>query len=128
MSFDAGRVRINVRQAETEDLLDRITVYREGMEPEAVEIVETELRSRGIGIDQIEAHARKRDGVIRHPDGTARTCSFCHRPAIAQKKGWQRIFFDRIPVFPKSFFYCEKHLDPSLIPEVISRKRRRPPG
>ena len=34
MRFDVERVRQNVQQATTEDLLDRLTVYREGMEPE----------------------------------------------------------------------------------------------
>lgn len=48
MDWDADRVRANARQAPTEDLLERVTVYRSGMEPEAVEIIEAELRRRGI--------------------------------------------------------------------------------
>ena len=36
MQFDIQRVRANIRQASTEDLLDRVTVYRAEMEPTAV--------------------------------------------------------------------------------------------
>ncbi len=46
MDWDADRVRANARQASTEDLLERVTIYRSGMEPEAVEIIEAELRRR----------------------------------------------------------------------------------
>ncbi len=35
LEFDAERVTRNVRDATSEDLLDRITVYRDGMEPAA---------------------------------------------------------------------------------------------
>ena len=44
--LDLDRVRQNIRQATTEDLLDRMTVYRAGMEEEALELIADELRSR----------------------------------------------------------------------------------
>src|SRR5271154_2856771 len=62
MQFNAERVRDNVRQADTNDLLDRITVYRAGMEPEAVDIIESELFRRGLDGNAIAAHAEKRSG------------------------------------------------------------------
>ena len=42
LPFNPERVWQNAREASTEDLLDRVTVYRAGMEPEALEIIEEE--------------------------------------------------------------------------------------
>jgi hypothetical protein len=117
MQFDAQRVRENVRQATTEDLLDRITVYRAGMEPEAVEIIETELARRGVDADAIEAHACQRGfESIMLPDGTAQSCSLCHRPAVAQGWGWHwlspMIWGKRrplFPIFPRWYYWCLEH-------------------
>ena len=47
--FDLNQVRQNAKAATTEDLLDRLTVYRAGMEPAAIEVIEAELDKRGIG-------------------------------------------------------------------------------
>jgi hypothetical protein len=117
LPFNAERVRTNAQQATTEDLLDRITVYRSGMEPEAVFIIEDELRRRGVDDDTIEAHAAERGfKAILHADGTALKCSFCHRPAVAQGWGWHwlslPIWGKRrpvVPVFPRYLRYCSEH-------------------
>jgi hypothetical protein len=110
MRFDAQKVLVNARQAGTEDLLDRVTVYRAGMEPEAVEIIEDELRRRGVGRDQVEAHADKRQREILPPlpDGTALKCSCCYRPAVVQGWGWHRLW-GLLPVFPRYYSYCDQH-------------------
>ncbi|HEV3255573.1 MAG TPA: hypothetical protein VG013_01710 [Gemmataceae bacterium] len=131
MHFDAERVWANARQATTEDLLDRVTVYRSGMEPEAVDIIEAELRSRGVRDDAIREHTRQRvdQVLLLRPDGTARPCSFCHRPAVAGGWGWHRLSRRPsrlgwlwgalagplgwlalwVPVLPGQRFYCEEH-------------------
>jgi hypothetical protein len=115
LEFDPARVTRNAQEASSEDLLDRITVYRDGMEPQAVEIIEEELRRRGIGVDQIQAHAAHRSAhMIPLEDGTALSCSFCHRPAVEQRWGWQRLW-GWIPVFPRYLAYCEKHLPPQTV-------------
>lgn len=112
MTIDHERVRDNVRKADTEDLLDRLTVYRAGMEPEALEIVEEELRSRGVDAAQIQAHEEKREKeVLWAEPGLARACSFCHQPAVAQGWTWQHIFFGRVPLFPRRASFCPEHLD-----------------
>ena len=60
------RVRDNARKAETEDLLDRITVYRAGMEDAALEIIDEELRHREISGEDIRpARAETRRGDPR---------------------------------------------------------------
>jgi hypothetical protein len=120
MRFDADRVWANVRQATTEDLLDRVTVYRDGMEPEAVTIIEAELRRRGVNQAQIEEHAtRRQTHGLRAPDGTVTMCSFCHRPAVTQGWGWRRLPGKRrwlppwgLPLFPRFYLYCEEHRPP----------------
>src|SRR5262245_49520354 len=43
MRLDLEKVRANARAASTEDLLDRVTVFRDGLEPEAVAVLEEEL-------------------------------------------------------------------------------------
>ncbi len=109
MHFNPERVRQNAQQATTEDLLDRVTVYRSGMEPEAVPLIEDELRGRGVTAEQIESHAAERSQrALLLPDGTGRRCSFCHRPAVAEGWGWQRLW-GVVPVFPRYFYSCTEH-------------------
>lgn len=109
MRFDVQRVRKNIRQASTEDLLDRVTVYRAGMEPIAVDLAEAELRSRGIRQPEIDRHAREREStVLLLADGTAQSCSFCRRPAVRHAWGWHRLW-GKLPVFPRRFAYCDEH-------------------
>jgi hypothetical protein len=109
VQFDLGRVRDNVRSANTEDLLDRVTVYRAGMESEAIPIIEAELRQRGVSREEIEEHAEKRrQETTLLPDGTAVPCSFCHRPAVAEGWGWHRLW-GLWPVFPRYYHYCAVH-------------------
>jgi hypothetical protein len=109
LEFDANRVRLNARQATTEDLLDRLTVYRTGMEPEALPIIEAELRERGVGAEQIAAHEEQRmQETTLLADGTAARCSYCHRPAVAEGWGWHRLW-GVCPVFPRHFRYCSEH-------------------
>ena len=109
MRFDLERIRLNVRQADTEDLLDRATVYRAGMEPAALDLIEAELRARGLSDVDIEAHGERRRGeTIPLPDGTAVPCSFCVRPAVAQGWGWHRLW-GLLPVFPRPYSYCQQH-------------------
>jgi hypothetical protein len=119
----------NVHDAETADLLDRITAFRAGMEPEAVAFIEDELEQRGVRAEQIEAHAERcRRECLFHEDGTARMCSFCRRPAVASGWGFHRLFHDGpapctpvgrllsvlyrfLPLgWPRYFCYCPDHL------------------
>jgi hypothetical protein len=109
LPLNLDRVRQNVHQATTEDLLDRITVYRAGMEETALDLIAAELRSRGVTPDQIQAHEDQRDQEIRLlPDGTAVPCSFCHRPAVAEAWGWHWLW-GLVPLFPRFYRYCSVH-------------------
>jgi hypothetical protein len=112
MRFDAERVRADVREATTEDLLDRVTVYRAGMEPEAVDIIEAELRRRGVSSEAIDNHhAERGTWVLTGPDGTALSCSFCRRPAVVARRGWHRLF-GLLPLIPRTLYYCQAHEPP----------------
>src|SRR5258707_959418 len=106
--FDLNRVRQNAKSATTEDLLDRLTVYRAGMEPAAIEVIEAELDKRGIGEEQIRAHAELRRSAVVMQGPVAQECSFCHRPAVTKAWGWHRLW-NRVPIMPRIFWYCELH-------------------
>lgn len=109
MQFDIKRVAENVRKADTEDLLDRATVYSKGMEPAAIDLIRDELDRRGVTADDILDHWESRRAVvILLDDGTALRCSFCDRPAVVRGRGWHRLW-GRIPVFPRLFAYCDHH-------------------
>lgn len=109
MEFNLKRVAEFIRRADTEELLDRVTVYREGMEPAALDLMEGELDRRGVTREEIAEHdARRRENAIMLPDGTAMQCSFCTRPAVKQARAWHRLF-GWVPVFPKIFAYCDFH-------------------
>lgn len=125
MELDLKKVAEFIRRAESEDLLDRVTVYRDGMEPAAVDLMEGELARRGFRPADIDDHdRRRRETAILLPDGTALRCSFCDRPAVLQARGWFRLW-RVIPVFPKVFAYCDTHHSP---PAPDDNREREPAG
>ena len=107
MFWDEQRVLANIRAADTDDLLDRVTAYRVGMEPEAIAMIENELHRRGVtkaAIAEREETCRRECIVL--PNGLAVKCSFCSRPAVAEGWGWHKLW-QRIPLFPRRFRYCK---------------------
>ena len=108
MEFNIDRVRENVQQASTEDLLDRATVYREALEPEALPVILEELRMRGLTAELLVAHEEARREVLCDAAGLPRRCSECSRPAIVQEWGWHQLF-GKVPLFPRLFWRCEEH-------------------
>lgn len=109
MKLDLRRVAEFIRRADTEELLDRVTVYRAGMEPAALDLMEGELDRRGVTREQIAEHdVARRETAIMLPDGTALRCSFCNRPAVVSGRGWHKLF-GLVPLFPRLFVYCEVH-------------------
>lgn len=109
MHINLERVRANVRQADTEDLLDRATVYRQGMEEEALDLIEQELHARGIGSEAIAEHERKRrEETLFDRQGIALKCHSCPRPAVAETWGWHHLW-GLVPLFPRRFAWCAEH-------------------
>lgn len=109
LALDLKRVAAFVRGADTEELLDRVTVYRAGMEPVALDLMEAELDRRGVTRSDIaDHHIERRQRAILLPDGSALRCNFCARPAVVRRWGWHRVF-GMLPVFPLVFARCEKH-------------------
>ena len=109
MEFNLKRVAEYIRGADTEELLDRVTVYREGMEPAALDLMEGELDRRGITREEIAEHdAKQRANAIMLPDGTAMRCSFCNSPAVIRAWCWHRLF-GVVPVFRMRFALCPFH-------------------
>jgi len=111
MRFDAAQVLANARAAETDDLLDRVTAYRAGLEPEALDLLEMELHRRGVTAAQIGDHARQYASCLRAADGMVLMCSSCRKPAVTVAWGWHRIW-GKVPIFPKRFRYCAEHQPP----------------
>jgi hypothetical protein len=109
MRLDLRAVAAFVRNADTEDLLDRVTIYRPGMEPAALDLMEAELDRRGVTRSDIaDHHISRHQTAIMLPDGTALRCNFCGRPAVVRGWGWHRLF-GRVPVFPRVFARCGMH-------------------
>lgn len=113
MKLDLKRVAEFIRKADDEYLLDRVTIYRSGMEPAALDLMEGELDRRGYTRADIAEHgAMREESAILRPDGTALKCSFCDRPAVQKAWGWHRLF-GRVPVLPWKFAYCSEHGTPN---------------
>jgi hypothetical protein len=111
MHLDLKRVAEYIRKADSEDLLDRVTIYRDGMEPAALDLMEMELDRRGVSRDEIAEHdLARRESAILRPDGTVVRCNFCDRPAVVKKWGWHWLF-GRLPVFPMILAYCGLHAE-----------------
>ena len=109
LKFDREKTLLEIRAAQTADLVDRITAYRQGMEPKAVEMIEQELRSREVSQAQIDARADEcRQECLVDATGTALTCSRCRRPAVTEVIGWHRLF-GVVPVFPRRLRFCKEH-------------------
>lgn len=109
MRLNLDRVRANVREATTADLMNRATIYRDEMEPAALAIIDEELQRRGITAAQLADHeAEQRQRVLTGPDGQPRRCWKCPRPAVAERRGWYRLF-GLIPLFPRRVPHCEEH-------------------
>lgn len=109
MKLDLKRVAEFIRKADSEDLLDRVTIYRNGMEQAALDLMEGELDRRGFSRSDIADHDElRRKTAIILPDGTALRCNFCDRPAAVKRWSWIRLF-GRIPVAPRIFAYCDTH-------------------
>ena len=109
LSLDLDRVEANVEKATTEDLLDRATVYRNGMEPEALNLIDGELRARGVTEADLMVHRELRGRTVYAADGLAVKCEKCRRPAVVRRWGWHFIG-GLLPVFPRPHAFCDLHL------------------
>lgn len=109
LELNTQRLLDNAAKSETLELLDRVTVLRDHLEPEAVEIAEAELARRGITPEEIAAHARRwKHHVLRDERGIVWCCSLCGRAAVAEELGWYRLW-GYVPIFRKRYRFCETH-------------------
>ena len=109
MHWDDEKLRLNIRHADTDDLLDRVTAFRAGMELAAIALIEQELHQRQVSAAQIAEH---REAIVSecvfHADGTAKMCTFCRKPAVREAWSWHKIM-NTIPVFPRLLRHCKRH-------------------
>jgi hypothetical protein len=121
LKLDLQKVCSEIGRAETEDLLDRVTAYREGMEPDVIPLIEQELRRRKVGPAQIEARREEcRRECVFDVAGVAQSCSRCRRPAVAQAYGWHRLW-GLLPLFPRWMRYCKNHSPEGVADDRITR-------
>jgi hypothetical protein len=111
--MDLARVREDARSSSTENLLDRVTVYRGEIEGPALGVIESELTARGIGSVEVDAHAamRQREGLSRHADGTVVRCTYCPRPATEHRWKWYKLWGWFLPLFPRFVHLCKEHAE-----------------
>src|SRR4051812_30028689 len=111
MDLDLRRVKELAKEAATEDLLDRVTIYRGGMEPEALEVLEEELRRRDVSAAAIREHAEQLErNVIWERPGLAAQCYLCRQPAVKVERRWFR-FLGVIPLFQREVPCCVLHAE-----------------
>lgn len=108
MQFAEGKALANVRQASTEELLDRATVFRDGAEPKALELIEAELNGRGVRSNDLAAHFEAARLLGAQETGGARSCERCFRPAVWRGWAWHRLW-GLLPIFPRRQALCEQH-------------------
>ena len=109
MRLDLHAVARFMRTADDETLLDRVTAYRAGMEPAALDLMEGELDRRGVSRAEIAAHAAERAAsCLFRADGVAVRCDRCDRPAVTRAWGWHR-FWGLVPLFPRRRTFCPDH-------------------
>jgi hypothetical protein len=110
MDLDSQKFLDRIKHEDTDDLLDSVTAFRAGMEPEAIEMIESELRRRGVNSVAIDEYAQTvRAECLFETDRTAKMCSFCRKPAVAEGWGWHKILGRWLPIFPRWVRYCKKH-------------------
>jgi len=124
MELDLIKLLVNIRSEDTDDLLDRVTAYRAGMESDAIEMIEDELRRRGVNAAKIADHAEAcRKECLFDDHGIAKMCSWCRKPAVAEGWGWHKVM-GKVPLFPRWLRFCKEHAPPELMPT----KNPRPPA
>ena len=108
IEFNPERVRENVRKAETFDLLERVTILRAELEPEALTIIMEELLARKVAPEAIVAYEEHRRSVVLDETGNVIRCSYCRSPAVTSGFGWRRLF-GVVPIVPMSRYFCRDH-------------------
>lgn len=111
--LDPQKCLEEMQKAKQDDLLDRVTAYREGYEPTIVTMIEEELRSRGVTLRAIEERMDEcRRDCLFDDSGVALQCSRCRRPAVTEVRGWHRLW-GALPLFPRLTRYCAEHRPPA---------------
>ncbi len=108
MLDDEQKFLANIRRAETDDLLNRVTVERWGMDPDAVRWIKEELASRDVTPAMILDYETQFEGCLRDEQGRWVICSYCRKPAVVRCWGWHRLW-KRIPIFPRVVSMCKDH-------------------
>ena len=104
------QVRKFAALAETNDLIERVTIQRDDLDPEALTIIMQELLSRNISAETVSEYEKSRDKFLYDSQGKPRLCNICGRPAISSIKSWLK-FLRIVPIMPITEYCCEAHTE-----------------
>lgn len=109
LEFNPDKCRESAKQSTNEELLDQVEFFGEWLEREAVRIMESELRGRGVTLLERQSHEKKwRHRVLRDREGWPKLCGQCNRAATVRKLAWAKLF-GIVPLFPRPAVYCAEH-------------------
>lgn len=112
MKLDLKLLAEHIRQSETEDLLDRYTIFDADMEPVALDLIGNELSRRRVSSQEIAEHLQKRTSECVWMDtNEVFRCSYCGRPAVYRGWGWHKLW-NKLPIFPRVLSRCVMHQPP----------------
>jgi len=121
MNVEKERQLIRIRDAETQDLMAEATIYRPGMEQDALREIDAELRDRGVTPAELLDYAAERQpNLLLDGYGLPWQCSFCKQPAESEGWGWHRMW-GKVPVLPRWFRWCRTHVPRNEEPENKNR-------
>ncbi|MBX3397539.1 MAG: hypothetical protein KF873_02255 [Gemmataceae bacterium] len=98
-----------LQRAENDELLDRVTVLRDELEPAARSRIEVELARRGLSAAEVASHGAAREAeCLRRADGSVRRCWRCAAPATSCARRWWRLY-GILPIVPLERPVCPNH-------------------
>lgn len=109
LQFNPEKCRESARQSSDEELLDQVEFFGQWLEADAVRILESELRGRGVTTLERQSHEKKwRHRVLRDAEGWPKLCGQCNRAATVRRLAWAKLF-GIVPLFPRPAVYCSEH-------------------
>jgi hypothetical protein len=124
MNAEKERQLIRIRDAQTEDLMAEATIYRPGMEADALREIDAELRDRGVTAAELLDYVSERQpNLLIDENGLPWQCSLCKQPAESEGWGWHYLW-GKVPIFKRWFRWCRTHAPQIEASETAENKSR----
>jgi hypothetical protein len=97
------------------------------MEPPALELIEEELRRRGVTAAQQVDHAMQYLTVLHDRDGLVLYCDYCEYQVPAVWRGWRWYrYLGLVPLFPIRVTLCAEHAGIPTTPRCEPQRDQNP--